>query len=122
MSQSLHVLSPQKTLRNPIGCVGVGLHTGLKVAMTLNPAPANSGIRFRRHDLAGAEAVPASWDRVSDTTMCTTLKTDPGAGKIATIGYSAASGLLYFVLLIVMREVGKADLATIKTVLSRRRS
>ena len=91
MSQSLHVLSPQKTLRNPIGCVGVGLHTGLKVAMTLNPAPANSGIRFRRHDLAGAEAVPASWDRVSDTTMCTTLKTDPGAGKIATIEHLMAA-------------------------------
>ncbi len=46
----------------------------------------------------------------------------PYAGKIATIGYSAAIGLLYLVLLVVMREVGKADLQTIQTVVTRRRS
>jgi UDP-3-O-[3-hydroxymyristoyl] N-acetylglucosamine deacetylase len=91
VSQSLQDLTLQKTLRSPIGCVGVGLHTGLKVALTLNPAPADSGIRFRRHDLAGAELIPATWDRVSDTTMCTTLKADAGDGKIATIEHIMAA-------------------------------
>ena len=39
-----------------------------------------------------------------------------------TIGYSAVIGLLYLVLLIVMREVGKADVQMIKTVVARRRA
>lgn len=91
MSESLQDKAMQKTLRSPIGCVGIGLHTGLKVALTLNPAPADSGIRFRRHDLAGAEPIPATWDRVSDTTMCTTLRADTGEGKIATIEHIMAA-------------------------------
>jgi UDP-3-O-[3-hydroxymyristoyl] N-acetylglucosamine deacetylase len=63
--------SPQRTLRQPIGCVGVGLHTGRKVALTLRPAPAGTGIRFRRTDM-DAE-VPARFDRVLDTRLCTVL-------------------------------------------------
>jgi len=63
--------SPQRTLRAPIGCTGVGIHSGRRVNLTLKPAPANSGIRFRRTDL-DAE-VAARFDRVVDTRLCTVL-------------------------------------------------
>ena len=46
----------------------------------------------------------------------------PYGGKIATIGFSAVIGLLYLVLLIVSRELGKADLVTLKTVVTRRKA
>lgn len=50
----------QRTLRHAIGCVGVGRHSGARVALTLHPAPAGSGISFRRTDRAGAQPVPAA--------------------------------------------------------------
>ena len=61
----------QSTLRNPIGCSGVGLHAGQAVTLTLRPAPAETGIVFRRRDL-GVE-IPARFDRVSETRLCTVL-------------------------------------------------
>jgi UDP-3-O-[3-hydroxymyristoyl] N-acetylglucosamine deacetylase len=74
----------QRTLRNPIGCVGVGLHTGAKVAMTLHPAEPDSGIRFKRYDRPGTAAIPARHDHVCDTTMCTALGGADGA-RVATV-------------------------------------
>ena len=41
----------QQTLKSPIGCVGVGVHSGRKTSLTLHPAPAGHGIVFRRTDL-----------------------------------------------------------------------
>src|SRR5882672_6288641 len=52
-------MNAQRTLRRPISCVGVGLHSGHKVNLTLRPAPADFGIRFRRTDLGNHE-VPAT--------------------------------------------------------------
>ena len=63
----------QRTLRNPIGCVGTGLHTGAKVSLTLHPAEADSGIAFVRYDRSGRPAIPARFDQVCDTTVCTAL-------------------------------------------------
>jgi UDP-3-O-[3-hydroxymyristoyl] N-acetylglucosamine deacetylase len=63
----------QKTLRNPIGCVGIGLHTGAKVSLTLHPAEPDSGVRFVRYDRPGGSAIRARFDQVCDTTMCTAL-------------------------------------------------
>jgi UDP-3-O-[3-hydroxymyristoyl] N-acetylglucosamine deacetylase len=59
----------QRTLKAPIGCVGVGLHTGRRVSLTFRPAPADHGIVFRRTDL-GVD-IPARFDRVVDTTLST---------------------------------------------------
>ena len=42
----------QRTLKNVIRATGVGIHSGEKVFMTLRPAPVNTGIVFRRTDLA----------------------------------------------------------------------
>lgn len=63
----------QRTLRSAIDCVGVGLHSGLRVGMTLRPAPANTGVVFRRMDLGGID-IPARYDHVSDTRLCTVLE------------------------------------------------
>lgn len=49
----------QRTLRHPIGCVGVGLHSGARVGLTLRPAAEGSGIRFRRLDRPGSAGIPA---------------------------------------------------------------
>jgi UDP-3-O-[3-hydroxymyristoyl] N-acetylglucosamine deacetylase len=80
----------QRTLRNPIGCVGTGLHTGAKVALTLYPAEADTGIRFRRYDRPGSAIVRARYDQVCDTTMCTTLG-DPAGAVIGTVEHLMAA-------------------------------
>lgn len=62
----------QRTLKNPISCTGVGLHSGVKVTMTLKPAPVDHGIVFKRVDIAGnGETIPARYDMVDDTRLCT---------------------------------------------------
>ena len=53
-------VAPQKTLKAAIHCRGVALHSGGRVGMTLHPAAPNTGIVFRRADLAGAE-LRADW-------------------------------------------------------------
>lgn len=73
----------QRTLKSAIHCTGIGLHSGSKVAMTIAPAAADAGIRFIRTDLPAKEAViPATWDRVVDTRLCTVL----GNAQKATVG------------------------------------
>ncbi len=75
----------QQTLKGSIGCVGVGLHSGKRVHLTLHPAPVGSGIRFRRLDLApGPVEIAARFDRVMDTRLCTLLASDVRAD--ATVG------------------------------------
>ena len=64
----------QKTLKEPIEFNGVGLHTGEKVCLILNPAKENHGIKFQRIDLPEAPIVPADIDLVKDTQRCTTLE------------------------------------------------
>jgi UDP-3-O-[3-hydroxymyristoyl] N-acetylglucosamine deacetylase len=48
-------MDSQRTLRRQVSCAGIGLHSGNKVTLALKPAPANSGIRFRRTDLGNLE-------------------------------------------------------------------
>lgn len=66
----------QRTLKNVIRATGVGLHTGKKIFLTLRPAPANSGISFRRVDLDPAIEIPANPEYVGDTSLSTTLVKD----------------------------------------------
>jgi UDP-3-O-[3-hydroxymyristoyl] N-acetylglucosamine deacetylase len=80
----------QRTLRHPIGCVGTGLHTGARVSLTLHPSAPDSGIRFLRYDRRGGRPLPARFDQVCDTTMCTTLG-EPGGLMIATVEHLMAS-------------------------------
>ena len=64
----------QTTLRQRVHCFGIGLHTGRQVRLALAPADPGTGIVFRRTDLEGDEAlIPARWDSVVDTTLCTVI-------------------------------------------------
>ncbi len=64
----------QGTLKAPIHCTGVALHSGAPVSMTLHPADIDSGIFFKRTDIAGGGAlIPAKWNRAVGTRLCTTL-------------------------------------------------
>ena len=81
----------QKTLKGVIGCSGVGLHSGDKISMTLHPAPADSGIVFRRSDISGGGAeIKASFDSVRDTRLCTTIGNEDGV-MISTIEHLMAA-------------------------------
>ncbi|MCK9489438.1 MAG: UDP-3-O-acyl-N-acetylglucosamine deacetylase [Xanthomonadales bacterium] len=83
----------QRTLKNIIRATGVGIHTGEKVYMTLRPAPVDTGIIFRRVDLAEPVDIPALADKVGETTLSTTLIQD--GVRVATVEHlcSALAGL-----------------------------
>lgn len=69
----------QRTLKTSIGCSGIGLHSGAKIAMVLHPAEIDTGIRFRRTDIAGQGAIiEAIWSNVGDTRMNTCLVNQAG--------------------------------------------
>jgi UDP-3-O-[3-hydroxymyristoyl] N-acetylglucosamine deacetylase len=63
----------QRTLKNEIGAVGTGLHTGKKVYLKIKPAGKNHGIRFRRIDQNPVVEIPALVENVGDTTLNTCL-------------------------------------------------
>src|SRR4051812_19731460 len=83
----------QRTLKNVIRATGVGLHTGEKVYMTLRPAAVDTGIVFRRVDLARPVEIRSCCENVGDTRLSTTLIKD--GVRIATIEHllSALAGL-----------------------------
>jgi UDP-3-O-[3-hydroxymyristoyl] N-acetylglucosamine deacetylase len=57
----------QRTLKSLIRASGVGLHTGQKVRMALRPAPADTGVVFRRIDLEPPVDIPARAELVGET-------------------------------------------------------
>lgn len=73
----------QQTISAPITFSGKGLHTGLTVQMTVNPAPENTGIVFRRIDLEGQPTIPALCTFVTDTSRGTTIEHEKT--KVSTI-------------------------------------
>ena len=83
----------QRTLKNTIRATGVGLHTGDKVFLTLRPAEANTGIRFRRVDLDQPVTIQATPRNVGETNLSTTLVSN--GVKVSTIEHllSAFAGL-----------------------------
>ena len=83
----------QRTLKSLIKASGVGLHTGQKVRITLRPAPPDTGIVFRRVDLASPVDIPARAELVGEARLASTLIKD--GVKIHTVEHlmSALSGL-----------------------------
>ncbi|HUA38064.1 MAG TPA: bifunctional UDP-3-O-[3-hydroxymyristoyl] N-acetylglucosamine deacetylase/3-hydroxyacyl-ACP dehydratase [Candidatus Sulfopaludibacter sp.] len=79
----------QQTLNRPASFSGIGLHSGNRVNMTILPAPANSGVRFRRVDLEGRPEIEARVDNVAETTRSTTLAR--GNVKIHTVEHVLAA-------------------------------
>ena len=88
---------PQRTLKSLTRSVGVGVHSGQRVELTLRPAPPDTGIVFRRTDLPTPVDIPVTPQAVSDTRMATTISPngDPGGPKVQTIEHllSACAGL-----------------------------
>lgn len=83
----------QRTLKNLVSASGVGLHTGQKARVSLRPAPPDTGIVFRRIDLASPVDIPARADIVSDTRLASCLTRD--GAKVHTVEHlmSALAGL-----------------------------
>ena len=83
----------QRTLRTAVSSTGIGLHSGKKVTMNLQPAPVNTGIVFRRVDLPERPEIRLHPERVGETTLCTALL--DGQVKVATVEHllSALAGL-----------------------------
>ncbi len=83
----------QKTIKQEVKTVGVGVHSGTKVTLTLKPAPIDTGIVFTRVDLEPPVVFPATALNIGDTKMASTLTKD--GAKVSTVEHllSACAGL-----------------------------
>jgi len=79
----------QQTLNRTASFTGVGLHSGNRVTMTLLPAPANAGVRFRRVDLEGKPEIEARVENVAETNRSTTLA--KGNTRVHTVEHVLAT-------------------------------
>ncbi|MEO9782438.1 MAG: UDP-3-O-acyl-N-acetylglucosamine deacetylase [Sedimentitalea sp.] len=81
----------QNTLKAPVTFDGVGLHSGAPARMVLRPAQAGFGIRFRRTDIElGNAVIPALWDRVERSPLCTRLVNEAGV-SVSTVEHVMAA-------------------------------
>ncbi|WP_096664410.1 MULTISPECIES: UDP-3-O-acyl-N-acetylglucosamine deacetylase [unclassified Polaromonas] len=83
----------QRTLKSLTKAVGVGLHSGQRVELTLRPAAPDTGIVFRRVDLPQPVDIPISAQAVTDTRLASTISS--GSAKVHTVEHlmSACAGL-----------------------------
>ena len=83
----------QRTLKTLTRAVGVGLHSGQRVELTLRPAQPDTGIVFRRVDLPEPVDIPISAQSVTDTRLASTISA--GGAKVHTVEHlmSACAGL-----------------------------
>ena len=81
----------QTTIKSLVTFTGVGLHSGAAVRMTVHPASAEYGIWFRRTDIAKGDAlIPARWDAVVPSKLCT-LIANPSGASVSTIEHIMAA-------------------------------
>jgi len=83
----------QQTLKTPFKVEGKGLHSGAYLTAVFNPAPANSGIKFKRIDLEGQPVIDALADNVVDTTRGTVI--GKGDVRISTIEHAMSALYAY---------------------------
>lgn len=83
----------QRTLKTLTKAVGVGLHSGQRVELTLRPAQPDTGIVFRRVDLPSPVDIPVSAHAVTDTRLASTISN--GGARVLTVEHlmSACAGL-----------------------------
>ncbi len=79
----------QRTLAEPFGLTGTGVHSGQPASLTFRPAEPGTGIRFRRTDLEGAPVIPADLDHVVGTELGTSLGTDDA--RVQTVEHVMAA-------------------------------
>lgn len=81
----------QNTLKSAAVFTGLGLHSGQPVRMVVRPASADYGIWFRRTDLESGDAmIPARWDAVVPSKLCT-LVANPSGASVSTIEHVMAA-------------------------------
>ena len=79
----------QKTLKASFTLQGKGLHSGIEITATFNPAPANHGYKFRRVDLEGQPVIDALAENVVDTARGTVLAR--GDVRVSTVEHALAA-------------------------------
>ena len=79
----------QKTLKSSFSLSGKGLHTGLNLTVTFNPAPENTGYRIQRIDLEGQPIIDAVAEKVVDTQRGTVLA--QGDVRVSTVEHAMAA-------------------------------
>lgn len=79
----------QKTLKGSFSLKGKGLHTGLDLTVTFNPAPENHGYKIQRIDLEGQPTIDAVADNVIETTRGTVLA--KGQARVSTVEHGMAA-------------------------------
>jgi len=79
----------QRTLKEPVSFTGKGLHTGVDVTLTMNPAPDSHGYVFKRTDLPDQPLIHALAENVCDTSRGTTL--EENGAKVHTVEHVLAS-------------------------------
>ena len=83
--------SYQRTLKNKVSCIGTGLHSGLKVSMTLFPALEDTGVTFIRKDISGKNPeVKADYLNVTKTMLGTTISNEDGV-EVNTVEHLMAA-------------------------------
>ena len=89
----IRIMQLQQTLKKSYSFEGKGLHTGKVAKMVINPAPVDTGIRFRRTDIGEDAYVPALAENVSSTARSTTISC--GEASVTTIEHvmSALTGM-----------------------------
>lgn len=81
----------QRTLAAPVHIGGIGLHSGAAVRMTLRPGEPGQGLWVRRLDVTDRDPmIPARWDHVVDTRLCTTLGNTAGV-TVSTVEHLMAA-------------------------------
>lgn len=80
----------QHTVRKTVICQGIGVHSGAPVTLKIKSASANTGYVFIRTDLKENNRVPARWDTVVDTSMCTKIANEAGV-TVSTIEHLMAA-------------------------------
>ena len=79
----------QKTLKGSFSLFGKGLHTGLNLTVTFNPAPENTGYKIQRIDLEGEPVIDAIAENVVDTQRGTVL--GKGDAKCSTVEHGLSA-------------------------------
>lgn len=82
-------MSKQKTLKGSFALCGKGLHTGLSLTVTFNPAPENSGYKIQRIDLDGQPVIEAIAENVVDTQRGTVL--GKGDARVSTVEHGMSA-------------------------------
>ncbi|KAA5604984.1 UDP-3-O-acyl-N-acetylglucosamine deacetylase [Roseospira marina] len=83
--------SARRTVAGPVCVQGIGLHSGATVTLTLRPAAADNGLWIRRTDITDRDPmIPARWDHVVDTRLCTALGNAAGV-TVSTVEHLMAA-------------------------------